>query len=172
MQNFRPLGALEEDILLLVSRASPKESWRTFLIPKCSLADYKRQGWHIKDALCSILDPSVHLKMRFYFKYPEHHPRSLWCREWHMHLEVWNFAHISAQNFRPLGALEVSNSYNGIVRELGREGGTFCVLSRVASQLKIQIENVVMKMKSKIKSKLNQNISMSVSIAVVNTVQK
>ena len=43
-------------------------------------------------------------------------------------------------NFRPLGALEVSNSYNGVVRELGRElgreGGTFCVLSRVASQLK------------------------------------
>ena len=45
------------------------------------------------------------------------------------------------QNFRPLGALEVSNSYNGIgregVREGGREGGTFCVLSRVVSQLKI-----------------------------------
>ena len=40
------------------------------------------------------------------------------------------------QNFRPLGALEVSNSYNGVVSELGREGGTFCVLSRVASQLK------------------------------------
>ena len=38
----------------------------------------------------------------------------------------------SVQNFRPLGALEVSNSYNGIVRD----GGTFCVLSRVASQLK------------------------------------
>ena len=36
------------------------------------------------------------------------------------------------QNFRPLGAVEVSNVYNGIVRE----GGTFCVLSRVASQLK------------------------------------
>ena len=28
----------------------------------------------------------------------------------------------SLQNFRPLGAMEVSNSYNGIVRELGREG--------------------------------------------------
>ena len=42
----------------------------------------------------------------------------------------------SVENFRPLCALEVSNSYNGIVRELGREGGTFCVLSRVASQLK------------------------------------
>ena len=27
------------------------------------------------------------------------------------------------QNFRPLGALEVSNSYNGVVRELGRELG-------------------------------------------------
>ena len=40
----------------------------------------------------------------------------------------------SVQNFRPLGALEVSNSYNGIVRD----GGTFCVLSRVASQLKIK----------------------------------
>ena len=37
------------------------------------------------------------------------------------------------QNFRPLGALEVSNSYNGVVRD----GGTFCVLSRVTSQLKI-----------------------------------
>ena len=43
---------------------------------------------------------------------------------------------------------------------------------RVVPQLKIQIENVVMKMKSKMKSKLNQNIGMSVSIAVVNTVQK
>ena len=40
----------------------------------------------------------------------------------------------SVQNFRPLGALEVSNSYNGIVRD----GGTFCVLSRVASQLKMK----------------------------------
>ena len=38
----------------------------------------------------------------------------------------------SVQNFKPLGALEVSNSYNGVVSE----GGTFCVLSRVASQLK------------------------------------
>ena len=40
-----------------------------------------------------------------------------------------------------LGLLEVSNSYNGVVREGVREGGrelgTFCVLSRVASQLKI-----------------------------------
>ena len=40
------------------------------------------------------------------------------------------------QNFRSLGAVEVSNSYNGVVREGVREGGTFCVLSRVASQLK------------------------------------
>ena len=29
----------------------------------------------------------------------------------------------SVQNFKPLGALEVSNSYNGIGRELGRELG-------------------------------------------------
>ena len=36
----------------------------------------------------------------------------------------------SVQNFRYLGGLEASNSL------IGREGGTFCVLSRVASQLK------------------------------------
>ena len=33
--------------------------------------------------------------------------------------------------------MEVYNSYNGVVREGVREGGTFCVLSRVASQLKM-----------------------------------
>ena len=38
----------------------------------------------------------------------------------------------SVQNFRPLGALEPSNS----LTDIGRDGGTFCVLSRVASQLK------------------------------------
>ena len=38
----------------------------------------------------------------------------------------------SVQNLRPLGSVEAYNSYNGIVRE----GGTFSVLSRVASQLK------------------------------------
>ena len=47
----------------------------------------------------------------------------------------------SVQNLRPLGSVEAYNFYNGIVRELGREGGreggTFCVLSRVASQLKM-----------------------------------
>ena len=37
----------------------------------------------------------------------------------------------SVQNFRYLGGLEASNSLTG------REGGTFCVLSRVTSQLKI-----------------------------------
>ena len=37
------------------------------------------------------------------------------------------------QNFRPLVAVEVYNSFNGV----GRKLGTFCVLSRVASQLKI-----------------------------------
>ena len=36
------------------------------------------------------------------------------------------------QNCRPLGAVEKSNYLTGI----GREGRTFCVLSRVASQLK------------------------------------
>ena len=39
----------------------------------------------------------------------------------------------SVQNLRPLGSVEAYNFYNGIVRD----GGTFCVLSRVASQLKI-----------------------------------
>ena len=47
------------------------------------------------------------------------------------------------QNFRPLGALEVSNSYNGVVREGVRELGTFCVLSRVASQLKKNFGNIL-----------------------------
>ena len=36
VQNFRPLGALEDDILLRVSRASSKESWRIFLTPEWS----------------------------------------------------------------------------------------------------------------------------------------
>ena len=39
----------------------------------------------------------------------------------------------SVQNLRPLGSVEAYNFYNGV----GRELGTFCVLSRVASQLKI-----------------------------------
>ena len=43
VQNFRPLGALEEDILLCVSRASSKESWRTFLIPEWCPDDFGRQ---------------------------------------------------------------------------------------------------------------------------------
>ena len=43
VQNFRPLGAMEEDFLLCVSRASSKESWRTFLIPKWYLDDFGRQ---------------------------------------------------------------------------------------------------------------------------------
>ena len=38
----------------------------------------------------------------------------------------------SVQNFRYLGGLEASNSLTGICTE----GETFCVLSRVASQLK------------------------------------
>ena len=42
----------------------------------------------------------------------------------------------SVQNFGPLGSVDAYNSYNGVGRELGRELGTFCVLSRVASQLK------------------------------------
>ena len=42
------------------------------------------------------------------------------------------------QNFRSLGGLEVSNSLTGIGTEGGRELGTFCVLSRVASQLKTE----------------------------------
>ena len=37
----------------------------------------------------------------------------------------------SLQNFRSLDGLETSNSLTGICME----GGTFCVLSRVASQL-------------------------------------
>ena len=43
------------------------------------------------------------------------------------------------QNFRSLGGLEVSNSLTGI----GTEGGTFCVLSRVASQLKNEINAIL-----------------------------
>ena len=43
VQNFRPLGALEEDILLDFSRASSKESWRTFLIPEWCLDDFECQ---------------------------------------------------------------------------------------------------------------------------------
>ena len=38
----------------------------------------------------------------------------------------------SVKKFRPLGAVQASILWFGI----GRKGGTFCVLSRVASQLK------------------------------------
>ena len=41
----------------------------------------------------------------------------------------------SVKNFRPLGAVKASILWFGI----GREGGTFCVLSRVASQLKTEL---------------------------------
>ena len=47
---------------------------------------------------------------------------------------VQNFS--SMQSFGPLSAVEADNSYNGVGREGVREGGTFCVLSRLASQLK------------------------------------
>ena len=47
VQNFRPIGALEEDILIWVSRASSKESWRIFLIPEWIIDDYGRQEWHV-----------------------------------------------------------------------------------------------------------------------------
>ena len=42
----------------------------------------------------------------------------------------------SVQNLRSLGAVKASILWFGIGREGGREGGTFCVLPRVASQLK------------------------------------
>ena len=43
----------------------------------------------------------------------------------------------SVQNFRPLGAVEAYNSYNGVGRARVSEGvRDNCVLSRVASQLK------------------------------------
>ena len=44
----------------------------------------------------------------------------------------------SVQNFRYLGGLEASNSLTG------REGGTFCVLSRFALQLKIWFKDMCM----------------------------
>ena len=58
----------------------------------------------------------------------------------------------SVQNFRPLGAVEAYNSYNGVASELVREGGTFCVLSRVASQLKNYSKNLTL-------SKIEKDIS-------------
>ena len=39
----------------------------------------------------------------------------------------------SVQNFRPLGAVKAYNSCNNV----DREGGTFCVLSRDALQIRI-----------------------------------
>ena len=47
VQKFRPLGSLEEHILLWVSRTSSKESWRTFLILELSLDNYRCQKWHV-----------------------------------------------------------------------------------------------------------------------------
>ena len=44
----------------------------------------------------------------------------------------------SLQNFRPVGAVDASNLLTGV----GSEGGTFCVLSRVASQLKTKTNSV------------------------------
>ena len=49
VQNFRSLGGLEASNSLtgveslIVSRASSKGSWMTFLIPECSLNDFGRQ---------------------------------------------------------------------------------------------------------------------------------
>ena len=49
VQNFRSLGRLEASNSLtgvgslIVSRASSKGSWMTFLIPECSLNDFGRQ---------------------------------------------------------------------------------------------------------------------------------
>ena len=49
VQNFRFLGGLEASNSLtgvgslIVSRASSKGSWMTFLIPECSLNDFGRQ---------------------------------------------------------------------------------------------------------------------------------
>ena len=49
----------------------------------------------------------------------------------------------SVQNFRPLGSVKADNSYNGIGREGVRELGTFCMLSRVASQLENRIAMII-----------------------------
>jgi len=48
VQNFRPIVALA-DILIWVSKASSKESWRIILIPEWSIDDYDygRQEWHV-----------------------------------------------------------------------------------------------------------------------------
>ena len=43
VQNFRSLGGLEASNSLIVSRASSKGSWMTFLIPEWSLDDFGRQ---------------------------------------------------------------------------------------------------------------------------------
>ena len=50
--------------------------------------------------------------------------------------DIYKHSGSFGQHFRALGALDAFDSYNGVGTELGREGGTFCVLSRVASQLK------------------------------------
>ena len=61
----------------------------------------------------------------------------------HKRSSVQNFSFV--QNFRSLGGVEADNSYNGVGRKLGRELGTFCVLSRVASQLKKENSFVITK---------------------------
>ena len=48
VQNIWTLCALGDKILLCVSRASSKESWRTLLIPEWSVDDVERQNEHIQ----------------------------------------------------------------------------------------------------------------------------
>ena len=52
-------------------------------------------------------------------------PRDGWDLDYHKKSSMRNFS--SVQNFRPLGAVEAFNSYNG-VGSLGREGHFVCYL--------------------------------------------
>ena len=61
----------------------------------------------------------------------------------------------SVQNFRYLGGLEASNSLTG------REGGTFCVLYRVASQLKMRQSCLGLVSYKKLASTISQSRSCS-----------
>ena len=87
VQNFRPIGALEEDILhshlslqsilqgVLEDILDSRMEYRWLWTPRMTCTN-------IKEALCKISDPLVHWKRIFSFVSPERPPRNLGGHSW------------------------------------------------------------------------------------------
>ena len=62
MSSFKSLPTLEVSQLLCVSRASPKESRRTFLVPERSLEDFGHQ----ESSICTLMNLYINFQVSTY----------------------------------------------------------------------------------------------------------